>query len=144
MDTLDHNCNGFKGCNDIFDLVCAASAYCWGQCTAPDPMCVCPVGTGDAATCPDGYWGKVANDNFGTGKPPVVECCPCTANDCQNIECCWQAECVNNSYCGQFTCGPVAGSCNGLVDFDCDFEDLPTDNPEDCDAPCCRCRPSCP
>jgi hypothetical protein len=143
-DTLDHNCNGFKGCND---LGCLINSYCWGACSNPDPGCVCPVGSGDAALCPKGDFGTVKSNNFGTGKPPDVECCPCTANDCATYACCANPACSGSSYCSGFQCEPLQASCNGQVSFDCDFEDYdPNDSsqiPEDCDQPCCECKPGC-
>ncbi len=144
-DTLDHNCNGFKGCNDI---VCLISPQCWGTCSNPDPGCVCPTGTGDAALCPKGDFGKVKNNNFGTGKPPEVECCPCTAGDCGTRQCCASPACNGSGYCSGLTCNPLPASCNGQVSYDCDFEDYDPNNssgaiPEDCDMPCCECKPGC-
>jgi hypothetical protein len=144
-DTLDHNCNGFKGCDDIF--ACVFDTTCWGSCSQPDPGCVCPVGVSDAATCPQGTFGKVKSTGFGTGKPPEVECCPCTAGDCSNRGCCATSACSGSSYCGNSNCHSLAASCGGKVNFDCDFEDYdPNDSsktPEDCDQPCCGCTPGC-
>lgn len=142
-DTLDHNCNGFKGCND---LICLISPTCWGQCATPDPGCSCPTGTGDAALCPKGTFGKTQHTNFGTGKPPDVECCPCTANDCGTHQCCASSACSGTAWCSDFQCKPLPASCNGQVGFDCDFEDYPTSGgaiPEDCDMTCCECKPGC-
>ncbi len=144
-DTLDHNCNGFKGCNDF---VCLISPQCWGQCSNPDPGCSCPSGTGDAALCPGGTFGKTQKTNFGTGKAPDVECCPCTAGDCGTHQCCASAACSGSAYCSGFSCSQLPASCNGQVGFDCDFEDYDPSGgsgaiPEDCDMTCCECKPGC-
>lgn len=144
-DTLDHNCNGFRGCSD---LICLISPQCWGQCSNPDPGCSCPTGTGDAALCPKGTFGKTKSNNFGSGKPPDVECCPCTANDCGTHACCASSACSGTSWCSGFQCKPLDPSCNGQVGFDCDFEDYDPSGgsgaiPEDCDMTCCECKPGC-
>ncbi len=144
-DTLDHNCNGFKGCDDIF--ACLFDTTCWGACSTPDPGCVCPVGVSDDATCPSGYFGKTKSIGFGTGKPPEVECCPCTASNCAERGCCMLSACKSNAFCSGFTCTTLPASCNGKASFDCDFEDYDPSNssniPEDCDMPCCPCKPGC-
>ncbi len=141
-DLNDHNCNGFRGCDDIF--VCMLDSYCWGECTTPDPGCVCPVGTSDDAVCPEGYLGTTSGGGLGTGKPPLVQCCPCTASDCANLGCCGTSACATSDYCAQKNCAPLPASCNGQVSFDCDFEDLGSASPpEDCDMPCCPCHPDC-
>jgi hypothetical protein len=144
-DLLDHNCNGFKGCDDFF--ACLLDNYCWGQCATPEPGCLCPVGTSDAATCPKGYFGTTHGGGPGTGLPPNVECCPCSASTCSNLACCGESFCSSTAWCSNRNCTSLPASCNGKVDFDCDFEDYdPNDSsiiPEDCDQPCCICRPGC-
>ena len=143
-DVLDHNCNGFKGCDDIF--ACVLDTYCWGKCTAPPSGCSCPVGSGDGAQCPDGTFGFAGLAGFGTGQPPEVACCPCTAKDCGNAGCCAEAVCKGNQLCAGFTCTTLPPSCGGKVDFDCDFEDANSGSgaiSEDCDESCCKCRSGC-
>ena len=143
-DVLDHNCNGFKGCDDIF--ACVLDSYCWGKCTSPHPGCTCPTGTGDTATCPDGSYGRAGALGFGTGQPPEVECCPCTKNDCGNASCCGEAVCAGSQFCAGFSCNKLPASCGGKVNFDCDFEDANSGSgslSEDCDEPCCRCHSGC-
>ena len=144
LDTMDHNCNGFRGCDDLFS--CVTDPGCWGECTQPDPGCVCPKGTSDAAQCPDGYFGTTNGGGPGTGMPSHVECCPCSASTCNYRGCCGEPACAGSSVCDGLTCSTPPSSCGGMVDFDCDFEDYPTPdgNPsEDCDQICCKCRPPC-
>ncbi|HZS36871.1 MAG TPA: hypothetical protein VFF06_08595 [Polyangia bacterium] len=130
-DALDHNCNHLPGCLDLF--ACITSPACMQGCTNPlDNGCVCPQGSGDTATCPEGMLGV----NKG-GFPGSLECCPCTTNDCGNAACCGETVCAGNPQCSQYTCKPLPASCNGQVNADCD------DFPEDCDEPCCKCT-SCP
>jgi hypothetical protein len=130
-DNLDHNCNHLPGCLDLFS--CVTSPSCQEQCQMPlDPGCVCPNGSGDQMTCPEG--------TFDVHKgliPGTDECCPCTAGDCGNVNCCGETVCAGNSACSGLTCKPLPASCNGQVDADCD------DFPEDCDEPCCKCT-MCP
>jgi hypothetical protein len=129
-DALDHNCNGFAGCWDLFS--CATSQCCQTQCQNPlDPGCVCPKGSGDTETCPVGDHVIHKGGPFGG----TDECCPCT--DCNDINCCGTDACKNSSACSGLTCKPLPPSCNGQVDSDCD------DFPEDCDEPCCLCS-QCP
>jgi hypothetical protein len=128
-DSLDHNCNGLPGCLDF--LSCFSASCCQTQCNAmaAGPGCVCPMGSGDTATCPRGMFGK-----SGGGIPGWVACCPCTASDCSNAGCCAETVCAGNSQCNGLTCrSALPASCNGLVNMDCD------DFPEDCDEPCCMC-----
>jgi hypothetical protein len=127
---IDKACNHLPGCFNIF--VCSTNPACMQHCMVTNPMCVCPTGNGDTATCPDGTHG-VSNGLF----PPTVECCPCTANDCGDANCCADAVCAGNAACSGVTCKPLPPSCNGQVSFDCD------DFPEDCDEPCCKCS-MCP
>jgi hypothetical protein len=122
----DVNCNHLPGCFDLF--ACLTAPACQTQCQTTKPECVCPKGEGDVATCPDGMVG-ISMGAF----PGTVECCPCTANDCGNPGCCAEGVCAGNSACDGLTCKPLASSCNGQVNFDCD------DFPEDCDEPCCKC-----
>jgi hypothetical protein len=64
------------------------------------------------------------------------QCCPCTASDCTDINCCPYDVCSGSSTCAGIPCMPVSSlpaSCNGQVSTDCD------DWPEDCDEPCCLC-----
>ncbi len=130
-DALDHNCNGLPGCLDLFS--CVLSPACQEKCKSPlDNGCVCPQGSGDTATCPDGFFGV-----YGGTLPPVVECCPCTASDCGNAGCCAESVCAGSSQCAGLTCKPLPASCNGQVNADCD------DFTEDCDEPCCKCT-NCP
>lgn len=128
-DNLDHNCNGLPGCWDVF--VCATAQCCQEQCQNPlDPGCVCPKGSGDQMTCPVNYH-DVHKGTF----PGTDECCPCTTNDCGDVNCCGSTACGAGPNCG--TCKPLPASCNGQVSADCD------DFPEDCDEPCCLCS-QCP
>ena len=128
---LDANCNGAPGCFDFACLLPAPAACCQSQCTSPlDTGCVCPKGSGDTQTCPDGD--HVVHKG---GFPGSDECCPC--NDCNDINCCGNAVCAGSSTCSGLTCKPLPPSCNGRVDTDCD------DFPEDCDEPCCKCT-NCP
>lgn len=122
----DLNCNYLPGCFDVF--ACINSPACMQQCATTMPQCVCPMGQGDVATCPEGMVGITSG-----GFPGTVECCPCTANDCGNAGCCGEAVCAGNSACAGLTCNTLPASCNGQVNFDCD------DFPEDCDEPCCKC-----
>ncbi len=126
----DLNCNYLPGCFDIFS--CLNSPACTAECQITKAECVCPTGEGDVATCPNGMVGITL-----PGFPGNVECCPCTADDCGNPGCCAESVCAGNSQCDGLTCKPLAASCNGQVNFDCD------DFPEDCDEPCCKCT-SCP
>lgn len=123
---IDKACNHLPGCFNIF--VCATNPACMETCQVTNPACVCPNGTGDAATCPDGMHG-VHNG----GIPGTIECCPCTVNDCSDAGCCAETVCVNSPQCGGLTCRPLPPSCHGQVNLDCD------DFPEDCDEPCCKC-----
>jgi hypothetical protein len=132
-DPLDHNCNGLAGCYDLF--ACITASCCQSSCDAGgglDPGCVCMAGSGDTATCPQGdhYVHK-------GGLPGTDECCPCTASDCTDFNCCGESICAGNSGCSGYTCNPVPASCNGQVSADCD------DFPEDCDEPCCECTQGC-
>jgi hypothetical protein len=126
----DLNCNYLPGCFDIFS--CATSPACQQSCSLTRSDCVCPMGQGDVATCPEGTLG-VTNGGF----PGTVECCPCTASDCGNAACCGESVCAGNAACNGLTCNTLPASCNGQVNFDCD------DFPEDCDEPCCKCT-TCP
>jgi hypothetical protein len=129
-DNGDHNCNGFAGCFDLFSG-CATAQCCQTQCQSPlDPGCVCPQGSGDQMTCPQGD-----HDVHNGGFPGTDECCPCT--DCSDINCCGNSVCSGSSTCSGLTCNTLPASCNGQVDSDCD------DFPEDCDEPCCLCS-QCP
>ena len=134
-DAQDHNCNGLPGCLDFF--ACLTSPACQGTCTASmlDTGCVCPQGTGDTATCPEGSLGVSKGGSLTS--PGMEECCPCTANDCGNAGCCGETVCAGNSQCAGLTCVALPASCNGQVNADCD------DFPEDCDEPCCKCT-MCP
>jgi hypothetical protein len=129
-DAKDHDCDHLPGCLDLLD--CIFSPACQGNCTNPDNGCVCPMGAGDTATCPEGYIGVDSN-----GFPPVTECCPCTAQTCGNPGCCAEPVCAGNQACNGYTCKPLPQMCNGMVNADCD------DFPEDCDEPCCKCT-NCP
>ncbi len=127
---LDLNCNHLAGCFDLF--ACILSPACQATCMVTDPSCVCPTGTGDVATCPDGMWGVVMGSS--PGVPGTIECCPCTASDCTNPGCCAEPVCAGNPWCAGLDCtAPLPASCGGMVNFDCD------DFPEDCDEPCCKC-----
>jgi hypothetical protein len=130
---LDRNCNGAKGCADLF--FCITASCCQNACnsTNVDPGCVCPTGAGDTATCPAGDHGVTKAVGF----PPLFECCPCTASTCSDPECCAEKVCAGNAACAGVNCKPLPPSCGGMVSADCD------DFPEDCDEPCCRCAP-CP
>jgi hypothetical protein len=123
-DAKDHDCNHLPGCLDLFS--CLLDPGCQNDCQNPDPGCVCPMGGGDTALCPDGTFGK----NFGLGG---VECCPCTANDCGNAGCCAEQVCQGNQLCAPLNCNTLPPMCKGMVNADCD------DFPEDCDEPCCKC-----
>lgn len=128
-DALDHNCNGLPGCFDFFS--CLTASCCQEQCQSPlDSGCVCPQGSGDEMTCPDGD-----HDVHKGGFPGTDECCPC--NDCSDINCCGNPACAGSSTCSGLNCAPLPASCKGQVSADCD------DFPEDCDEPCCKCR-DCP
>ncbi len=130
-DALDHNCNGWPGCLDIFSPQCLTAACCQSTCKSPlDNGCVCPKGSGDTQTCP--YGDHVVHTG---GIPGADECCPC--KDCSDINCCGTPACAGSSTCQGLTCRPLPASCNGQVNTDCD------DFPEDCDEPCCKCS-MCP
>jgi hypothetical protein len=130
-DALDHNCNGWPGCLDIFTPACITAACCQSQCTSPLANgCVCPKGSGDTQTCPDGD--HVVHTG---GFPGTDQCCPCT--DCNDINCCGNAVCNGSATCAGLNCNKLPPSCNGQVNTDCD------DFPEDCDEPCCKCS-NCP
>jgi hypothetical protein len=123
----DLNCNHLPGCFDIF--VCLTSPACMTTCSITDPSCVCPMGDGDVATCPEGMHG-VTMGVF----PGTVECCPCAAaSDCSDPGCCAEPVCAGNPSCAGLTCNTLPASCMGMVNFDCD------DFTEDCDEPCCKC-----
>ncbi len=134
-DAYDHNCNGLPGCFDF--LSCFTNSCCSLTCTsssAVSPGCSCPTGSGDEGTCPMG-------DHL-VGIPNTLQqqCCPCTANDCDDINCCPYDVCSTTSSCSGIMCmstTSLPASCNGQVSTDCD------DWPEDCDEPCCLCA-SCP
>jgi len=129
-DNLDHDCNHLPGCLDLFS--CILAPICQQMCVMPlDPGCVCPTGSGDQAMCPAHMHGVQKGTKF----PPDIECCPCTANDCADGNCCDEPECIGNSWCTNMTCRTLPSSCNGQVSLDCD------DFPEDCDEPCCVCSP---
>ena len=134
-DPLDHNCNHLPGCLDLF--ACISNPACQNSCSSSnvDPMCVCPMGSGDAATCPQGMHGVTKGGSLTT--PGITECCPCTGSDCGDPTCCAESVCAGNSQCGGLTCNTLPASCNGQVNADCD------DFPEDCDEPCCPCS-MCP
>ncbi|MGZ3423190.1 MAG: hypothetical protein ACXWUG_24655 [Polyangiales bacterium] len=130
-DPLDHNCNHWPGCLDIF--FCATNPACQEPCKKPlDPGCVCAEGSGDTATCPKGYHAV-------SGGPvmPNLECCPCAVKDCGDPNCCGEALCKGDPKCGMWTCHDLPASCGGKVSADCD------DFPEDCDEPCCECYGDC-
>jgi hypothetical protein len=132
-DAVDHECNGVVGCFNLFQ--CITAACCQSSCDAGgglDPGCVCMSGSGDTATCPQGdhYVHK-------GGLPGTDECCPCTASDCTDFNCCGESICAGNSGCSGYTCNTLPASCNGQVSADCD------DFPEDCDEPCCECTQGC-
>jgi hypothetical protein len=131
-DCLDHNCNHLPGCLDLFS--CAFDAACQSQCK-PDQGCVCPKGSGEGTTCPEGYLGQSKGGNL--CMPGSEQCCPCTANDCGNPGCCGEKVCMGNPKCGGWMCKPLPMACNGQVGFDCD------DFPEDCDVMCCKCTKGC-
>jgi hypothetical protein len=132
-DAVDHACNNLPGCLNLF--ACITAQCCQTQCQMPlDPGCVCPHGSGDQMTCPDGFH-DVHKGLF----PGTDECCPCaTANDCNDVNCCGNAICANASACQGMQCRSLPASCNGQVSADCD------DFPEDCDEPCCKCTQNCP
>jgi len=135
-DFLDHNCNGFPGCFDF--LVCFTDPACQPVCNPP-AGCTCPMGVGDNAVCPNGDYGD----------PYSGACCPCTTGTCDQIGCCGEAVCAGSPVCSGLTCAPLPASCGGMVNQDCDWEDLSTSDaqnpPEDCDMVCCKCRPNiCP
>lgn len=134
-DPLDHNCNFLPGCLDLF--ACVLSPACQSSCdmTKVNPGCMCPQGSGDTATCPEGMFGVTVGGSLTS--PGMDECCPCTASDCGNAGCCGEAVCAGNAQCAGLTCKPLPASCNGQVNQDCD------DFPEDCDEPCCKCT-MCP
>src|SRR5581483_8957297 len=90
-----------------------------------DPGCVCPMGAGDNAMCPEGDIGVQKNLDY--------ECCPCTKNDCGNPGCCAEPVCAGDPQCKGMMCKPLPPDCHGMVNADCD------DFPEDCDEPCCKC-----
>jgi hypothetical protein len=125
----DLNCNGLKGCYDLF--ACITAACCQSSCDAGgglDPGCVCMTGSGDTATCPQGdYYSHKG------GIPGTDECCPCSASTCSNYNCCGESVCAGATGCSGMSCRALPASCNGTVSADCD------DFPEDCDEPCCEC-----
>lgn len=125
-DALDHNCNHLPGCLDL--LSCLLDPGCQNGCKNPDPGCVCAMGSGDTALCPKGTYGVTKGV-----LPPIIECCPCTANDCGNAGCCAEQVCQGNQQCAPYNCNQLPPMCNGMVNADCD------DFPEDCDEPCCIC-----
>ena len=127
-DAIDHACTGIVGCFNLFQ--CIAAACCQTSCMMAnvDPGCVCPQGSGDQETCPQGD--KYVHKG---GFPGTDECCPCTANDCGTPNCCDEAVCAGSQACQGMNCNPLPPSCNGQVSADCD------DFPEDCDEPCCEC-----
>jgi hypothetical protein len=122
----DLNCNHLPGCFDLF--ACLTDPACQQSCQITDSACVCPQGSGDVATCPEGTHGVTMG-----GFPGTVECCPCGAGDCGDPGCCAETVCAGDPQCDGLTCTSLPPSCNGQVDFDCD------DFPEDCDEPCCKC-----
>lgn len=127
----DLNCNRQPGCFDLF--VCASSPACQEHCADPlMPGCVCPMGQGDVATCPRGDFAITTGTIGGT-----IQCCPCRASDCGNANCCNEAVCAGNAWCGGLNCRTLPASCMGMVNADCD------DFPEDCDEPCCECYGDC-
>jgi hypothetical protein len=129
-DAIDHACNHLPGCLNLF--ACITDPNCTNKCKMPlDPGCVCQTGDGDTATCPKGM--HSTGDPFTGG----TECCPCTASDCGQPNCCGEDVCAGNASCGTFTCAPLPASCGGKVSADCD------DFPEDCDEPCCECYGDC-
>ena len=122
-DNQDHNCDHLPGC---FDFSCFVSPACQTQCQMPlDAGCVCPMGSGDQMTCPDGMH-DVHKGTF----PGTDECCPCGAGDCNDINCCGNDVCNGAAACQGLTCTPLPASCNGQVSADCD-------------EPCCKCT-MCP
>jgi hypothetical protein len=136
-DFLDHNCNGLPGCFDFFN--CLNDPACMPPPCMPANGCTCPMGSGDAAVCTDGDYGD----------PNTGLCCPCSASTCDQLGCCGEPECAGQPQCAPLTCGPLDPSCNGMVNADCDFEDLASSDasnpPEDCDQVCCKCKPmDCP
>ena len=127
----DLNCNRLSGCFDLF--ACASSPSCMEHCADPlMPGCVCPMGSGDVATCPQGDFAVTMGTLGGT-----IQCCPCRASDCGQPNCCNEAVCRGNGSCGGLNCPALPASCNGMVNADCD------DFPEDCDEPCCECYGDC-
>jgi hypothetical protein len=136
-DFLDHNCNGLPGCFDLF--ACFGDPACQPPPCMPANGCTCPMGSGDSATCPDGDYGD----------PVTGLCCPCTASTCDQLGCCGEPACTGTAACAPLTCNSLPAACNGMVNADCDWEDLATADaqnpPEDCDMQCCKCRPAlCP
>ena len=132
-DGVDNDCNGRTDCADP---VCAGDPACKdagttmdadsldgaNRCSPPDASRRCPQGTVPRVQLDGGMLG--------------LECCPCTANDCNKPTCCVTAACSGSptcATCGNSSLNPV---CNGLVDADCD------DFPEDCDQLCCPCKPA--
>jgi hypothetical protein len=134
----DQNCNGLPGCFDIF--ACFNDPACQPPPCMPANGCTCPMGSGDAALCPDGTYGDAVSGL----------CCPCSASTCDQLGCCGEPECANVGQCSELICTDnLPASCMGMVNSDCDWEDLDTatpDNPpEDCDQTCCKCKPAlCP
>jgi hypothetical protein len=94
----------------------------------PDPGCSCPLpgGSENGGTCPLGT-------TFQTTQNGDLECCPCTANDCKDLNCCATNACQGKAQCVGLVCNPLPADCNGRTDTDCD------DWPEDCDMHCCAC-----
>ena len=136
-DFQDHNCNGIPSCFDF--IACFGDPACQPPPCMPQGNCVCPMGSGDAATCPNGDYGD----------PLTGLCCPCSTSTCDQIGCCGESVCAGAAVCVGLSCQPLNPSCGGLVNVDCDFEDLQTSDvnnpPEDCDQVCCKCMPTiCP
>ena len=71
----------------------------------------------------------------GTVRARGEMCCPCTVDECGLPTCCASQVCQTSAICASCAGSPLPAACNGLVDFDCD------DFPEDCDQPCCPCKP---